>query len=180
MTDIPIRPAKPSDASAVQEVARASWHAAYDDFLGADAVDEMIDEWYGLDDLRDGIEREDHVFVVADAAEDTTGGIDPDRDVGADVSGFAHVGPSAEREAWNLFRLYVTPAFWGDGIGTALLDQVEREMKDRGAPAYELAVLAENEVGVSFYESRGFDRFDETATELAGVEATEYWYRKKL
>jgi hypothetical protein len=43
-----------------------------------------------------------------------------------------------------------------------------------------LARFAENDVGVSFYESRGFERFETEEAELAGVETTQYWYRKEL
>jgi len=35
-------------------------------------------------------------------------------------------------------------------------------------------VLAANDVGVAFYEARGFERVDTDVVDLAGVEATEY------
>lgn len=57
---------------------------------------------------------------------------------------------------------------------------VEEKLDERGVSRYELAVLAENELGIGFYASRGFERFDTRTVELAGVETTEYWYRKEL
>lgn len=166
MSDVRIRPAITSDVPAIERVARESWHAAYDDVLGSEAVDEVVSEWYARDGLREAAKDDDHVVPVA---ADSDG-----------VFGFAHAGPHAERDPWCLFRLYVVPERWGNGTGTALLDRVESELGDRGVTTCELAVLAENDVGVSFYESRGFDRFETDEVELAGVETTEYWYRKEL
>jgi ribosomal protein S18 acetylase RimI-like enzyme len=84
------------------------------------------------------------------------------------------------RLRWHLARIYVAPDRRGEGIGTALLDRIESALADRGVTRYELAVLSENAVGIGFYESRGLECFDERAIELAGVETTEYWYRKRL
>ena len=160
-----LRSANASDARAIERVARRSWHAAYDDFLGEEVVEEIVGKWYDREELRDAA-REDDVFLVA-AEEDT-------------VQGFAHAGPSAEHDGWSLFRIYVAPDRWSEGIGTALLERVESELEARGVSTYELAVLSANDVGVSFYESRGFDRFDTEDAMLAGAETTQLWYRKTL
>ncbi|PSP73828.1 N-acetyltransferase [Halobacteriales archaeon QS_3_64_16] len=161
-----LRSAKTSDARAIERVARRSWHAAYDDFLGEGVVEEIVGKWYDREGLRDATREDGHVFVLAVKE-------------GA-VQGFAHAGPSAEHDGWSLFRIYVVPGRWGEGIGTALLERVEEELEARGVSTYELAVLAANDVGVSFYEARGFDRFDIEDVVLAGVETSQHWYRKTL
>lgn len=162
MPDARVRPAEPADVPAIERVAREAWHAAYDDILGERAVETVLDDWYAPDDLRESVDGEDHVFPVATAE---------------DLQGFAHAGTPPGSDDWHLFRLYVHPDHWGRGIGTALLDHVEAALAQRGVSTYELAVLAENDVGVSFYESRGFERVGTETVELAGVETTEYWYR---
>ena len=81
----------PADASAIEQVARESWHAAYDDFLGEDTVREVVNEWYDCDGLRDSAGDDDQVLVVAtDESENT------------DVRGFAHAAPDPdpERDVW--------------------------------------------------------------------------------
>lgn len=178
MTDTAVRPGTPADAPAVERVARAAWHDTYDDVLGPDAVDTKLTEWYDPDALRETI-REDGVFFVA----------------GEDAVGFAQATPG--EDGWHLARIYVHPDRRGEGIGTALLEAVEHALAERGVERYELAVLADNEVGVGFYEARGFERgaarerrenherrsreySDERTVELAGVDAAEYWYRKRL
>jgi GNAT superfamily N-acetyltransferase len=166
MLDVRLRSAESADAPALERIARESWHAAYDDILGEETVDEVVNEWYDLDGLRDAAENDDHVLVVA-----TEEGND---------GGFAHAGPSSEEDVWNLFRIYVVPDRWGEGIGTALLERIENRLEARAVSFYELAALTENDVGVSFYESRGFERVETEEIELAGMETTQYWYHKEL
>jgi ribosomal protein S18 acetylase RimI-like enzyme len=168
VTDKPtIRPAEASDAPAIRGVARDSWHAAYDDILGAERVDGMVDEWYVVDDLETAIG--DYVFHVAVSTDGS-------------VVGFANAGPNPEYDEGTdkLYRIYVDPDHWGVGIGTRLLDAVEAELEDADTERLRLSVLAENTVGVGFYESRGFERVASGDVELGGETYIEYEYRKSL
>ncbi|KYH25169.1 hypothetical protein HAPAU_27530 [Halalkalicoccus paucihalophilus] len=102
-----IRPAEPSDAEAIRETARASWHATYDDLLGEEVVTSTVEAWYDPAELRAVIGHPKHVVRVA----------------GTDVSGFIHVDPNPEDErVAELVRIYVRPEQWGEGIGGELLD----------------------------------------------------------
>jgi len=161
-----IRPAKPTDAEAVLSVARASWHEAYDGILGEDTVDAVLEDWYRLEDLRSSI-VESTVLVA-------------ERDGG--VAGFAHAGPNPDAldGTYQLFRIYVRPDLWGREIGSRLLDRVTDAVRAAGGDRLRLGVLAANEVGVSFYESRDFDRVDAGTVEMAGETVDEYTYEKQL
>lgn len=156
---VTVRPARPEEAAEIRAVGRASWHAAYDSILGPDTVDERVDEWWALDDLRESADDES-VFLVAE-------------DDG--LVGVGHALPD-DTGTWVLGRLYVVPGRWGEGIGTRLLDAVlDRLPAD--AERLWLVVLADNDVGVSFYESRGFELVRERADEDAvdeGVRELEY------
>lgn len=166
---VDLREATPADIPAVQAVAHESWHAAHDDLLGRDRVTETLEEWYRLESLEETIiesrERNDAVFLVAED--------------GQEVVGFAQAGPHRERpEIASLYRIYVRPDRWGEGIGTALLEELEAILEAEFDRLW-LAVFADNEVGVSFYESRGFDRVGTQESDLKeGVE--EYVYEKSL
>ncbi|QSW99940.1 GNAT family N-acetyltransferase [Haloterrigena alkaliphila] len=192
-----VRPAAPDAAPTVREIARESWHAAYDEFLSPETVDEVTDEWYAIDALEDSIaaalERSDRTFLLAvpnaagetnamDADESSaTGGDDGASAMGADdaasatdVAGFAHAGVPKDADAATLFRLYVRTDLWGEGAGTALLERVETDLRpvcDR----LRLTAFAANAVGVSFYESAGFERLETRASDLGdGLEERVY------
>ncbi|MFC6962796.1 GNAT family N-acetyltransferase [Halocatena marina] len=166
MSPVQIRSATPADAPAIERTARRSWHATYDALLGERAVNEVVDAWYDLSDLRSATKRDEHVFIVASKEDSTVG--------------FAHAAFDAAHNGWVLFRIYVAPDHWDNGIGTALLGRIETELKDRGVSTYELVVFAENDVGVNFYESHDFDRFETVETKFEGVETAEHKYRKQL
>ncbi|QLG47993.1 GNAT family N-acetyltransferase [Natrinema halophilum] len=164
-----VRCAVPDDATAIRDIARESWHAAYDPIIGEETVTETIDRWYTLEDLEASIvearAREDAVFLIAEEADEPVG--------------FAHTGPHRERPAVaSLNRIYVRPDWWGEGIGTALLKRVQDTLHSEYDRLY-LAVLADNEVGVSFYESAGFERTGTQDSDLK-PEVTEYVYEKPL
>ncbi|ELZ08092.1 GCN5-related N-acetyltransferase [Natrinema thermotolerans DSM 11552] len=175
-----VRPATVDDVWAVHGIARESWHAAYDDILGPQRVDTVVDEWYALGDLESSIaaatDREDAAFLVAegstDDGEDGTG-------TGADCHGFAHAVPWPEDTSVAfLARLYVHPAVWSEGVGTALLEALETAL-ERTADRLRLAVLAANDVGIAFYESRGFDRVGTRPSDL-GEGLEEHVYERRF
>lgn len=165
-SEVFVRRARRGDVADIQRVARAAWHAAYDSILGGGVVEEILEEWYSREGITAGVERDAGVFLVA------TG------DDG--VVGYAHAGPEGERNRYRLYRLYVHPDEWRSGVGTRLLDAVETALSAEGVREYALEVLAANDVGVSFYEARGFERVTETETELAGVTAPAYVYHKEV
>lgn len=152
---MPIREAIPDDAGAIRRVADASWHAAHDHVIGTEAVERLLDRWYGLDDLRESTTRPEAPMFVAVAD--------------GEVIGFAQGGPTEEGPAEAVVgRIYVHPDRWGDGYGSRLLDRLFDALREAGHESVWLAVLADNEVGRSFYESRGFAVHEERTVELAG------------
>lgn len=162
-----IRDATPDDADAITAVARASWHAAYDDLLGAETVEETVDSWYDTESLREeiqGVESEGGAcFLVA---EDD------------DVVGFANAGPArdwvSDPDGPDAFfsRLYVAPDHWGEGIGTELTARVARRLQGTGHERVWLEVFDANERGRSFYESLGFERIGNVTEQFGEREAT--------
>ncbi|WP_254765843.1 GNAT family N-acetyltransferase [Salinilacihabitans rarus] len=162
----PIRPATTDDAASIRDVARESWHAAYDAFLGEETVEETIDEWYARDQLRESIADDGARVFVAEGA--------------STLVGFVHAGPAREEPSVaHLVRLYVRPGMWGEGVGSALLERAETALREDGYDRLRLVVLADNEVGVSFYESRGFERIEARESGLR-EDLEEYVYEKGL
>ena len=188
-----VRPATPAEAAAISAIARESWHAAYDSFLGRETVDTVIDEWYDPESLTGSVEtarsREDVVFLVAAIGErpstgalnevDATGMASGDVDEIGQLVGFAHAGPDTSgTDRAVLSRIYVRPDRWGDGIGGSLLERVETTLATH-FETLRLVVFADNEVGIGFYESTGFDRVDTRVSDLDD-DLDEYVYEKRL
>jgi len=175
-----VRPATVDDVWAVHEIARESWHAAYDDVLGPDRVDAVVDEWYAIGDLESSIAaatgRDAAAFLVA---EDSSEPPASSAELDANCRGFAHAVPWPEDTSVAfLARLYVRPAVWNEGTGTDLLEALEAALAGT-ADRLRLAVLAENDVGIAFYESRGFDRVGTRPSDLGdGLE--EHVYERRL
>ena len=67
----------------------------------------------------------------------------------------------------------------GSGIGTELRKRSE-DILERHYERLRLEVFAENSVGVSFYETSGFERVDEHREEFAEDTQTVYTYEKSL
>jgi ribosomal protein S18 acetylase RimI-like enzyme len=163
--DVTVRAGRPADVESVQRVARRAWHAAHDDIVGPDVVDAFLQRHYDEESLVEPMSDDRRVFLVATAR---------DR-----VVGFAGSGPTDEADGtWSLSRIYVHPDRWGEGVGSALLDDLEQRLRDRGADRLRLVVMAGNDVGIGFYEARGFTRTDERYDEHLDV--AEYVYAKSL
>ncbi|AEH36685.1 GNAT family N-acetyltransferase [Halopiger xanaduensis] len=192
--DWTIRRATTDAAPAVREIARESWHAAYDDILGPDTVADVTDDWYAIEELEVSIrksrETDDEEFLLAvPARADEASDADPDPNpdatassdagVSAEIEGFAHAGlhPDDPTAAY-LVRLYVRPGTWGEGTGTALLERIEATFEPT-CDRLRLTVLADNEIGVSFYESAGFERVQTRQSDL-GDGIDECIYEKAL
>ncbi|WP_207586884.1 GNAT family N-acetyltransferase [Halomontanus rarus] len=197
-----VRQAHESDAPAVRTVARESWHGAYDGFLGSETVDTTVDDWYAVDDLEasiaDAADRSDAVFLVAEADSERDSDDDAEsgsrgsgtgaRDTQGELVGFVHVVPGSDghgRTVASLVRLYVHPGCWGKGTGTALLERAIDGLEtdgdgDANYERLELEVFADNEVGVRFYESRGFERTGEHEERFAGDTQPVYTYERSL
>jgi ribosomal protein S18 acetylase RimI-like enzyme len=161
-----VRPATRSDAPAVRATAHASWHAAYDDVLGPETVERVVDEWYGVASLRTAVAES--VFHVAE--------------VDGAVVGFANAGPNPEYDEGTaeLYRIYVHPDRWGEGIGGRLLAAAEDNLGDEGYDRLRVSVLAENAVGVGFYEAHGFEHVETGAVDLDGESYVDRDYLKPL
>ncbi|MFB6221782.1 MAG: N-acetyltransferase family protein [Halolamina sp.] len=168
-----VRDAAPADAEAVATVARASWHAAYDDLLGAETVAATVDRWYDPPSLRAEIAAADGAERTGDSATSANG---PSfflvAEGDGEVVGFTNAGPSGENAPADAFisRLYVHPDRWGAGVGSALTGRVARRLRDAGYERVWLEVFAENDVGRGFYESRGFERVGSAAEQFGGAE----------
>ncbi len=139
----------------------AAWHEAHAPLIGDDHVEAFLAEHYTQADLRDAIESANSVFLVADCER---------------VRGFVEVGPGDGDGTWSVYRIYVHPDHYGEGVGTSLLDAAAAELP-ASASRLRLVVLAGNDRARGFYESRGFEFVREKPNEFDARDAV---YAKRL
>jgi ribosomal protein S18 acetylase RimI-like enzyme len=159
-----IRPATADDIGAIVDVAEAAWYAAYGGALDPSTVAAAIAEYYDRELLETAVETDDVAFYVAE-------------DDG--VAGFASAEQTWADEV-ELHTIYVHPDRWGEGIGSALLDRTVAWAREQNVDRIACGVLADNAVGVGFFEANGFERGRETEAEIVGTICEEYEYELKL
>jgi ribosomal protein S18 acetylase RimI-like enzyme len=174
---VPVRPATPEDVSRIAEIARETWHTAYDDLLGAETVDALIDEWYASDRLEDDVAGTPHYFVAERERErDEDGESGGDGDGANEVVGYVAGSTGAEERPPGqavLGAIYVRPGCWGQGVGSRLLERFAASVADDGAGEIAAVVLAGNEVGRSFYDRHGFETVERREEVLGGEPVEE-------
>ena len=146
-----IRPGRGGDIAGIQAAARASWHAAYGEIFSADSIDAFLASAYSRISLRAALANRRSTFLVA---------LHDGRVLGYSQFGDRGAGP-------EMFRLYVDPRWWGQGIGRRLLSHAEMQFGALGVKRYFLTLHRRNDRAKQFYTSHGFvhheprDRDDE-------------------
>ena len=162
-----IRPATPRDAKGVSGIQERGWQTAYRHVFPPADLD------------RGGfvhVSRWRRRFVQPPPGWSTFVAEEND-----DVVGFASVGPSRDEEGvGELYAIYVDPGSWSQGVGRALLDRAEAELRGEYREAT-LWVLEDNPRARSFYEAHGWVLDGaRKAEERWGVHAPEVRYRKRF
>lgn len=178
-----VRPAEPDDAEAICAVAREAWHAAYDDVVGAAAVDEAVDEWYDPAQMREQATQAQHFYVAVTVDEEAMAdvserGLQSVEDVERAESGFEDelVGyasggvPDEAPEEGVVGALYVRPDHWGEGVGSKLLGSLAVDFASLAAERVVAVVIAENDLARDFFDGLGFAERGRLPSELGGVE----------
>lgn len=151
---VTIRRATENDVGAIQRVAERTWYETYEGILSEDSIESMLAAGYSTELLEELIESEVVGLFVAT--------------VDDEVVGYTSTTPLAE-DGISELDVYVDPGYWGEGIGTRLLDRAGEHLSANGVEEIRDAVLAENEPGNAFYGSH-FEKVEERSVEIGGVE----------
>jgi len=144
-----VRPATPSDVTAIATIHVETWQVAYrsqvpEEYLEGLSVDGRISAW------RD---------ILAATAWPSTGVFVAEAD-GGNVVGFTHIAPSRDDDAppgkAEVTSIYVRPDAWGSGAGRALLEAACASLRSGGFGSATLWVLDSNERARRFYEAMGW------------------------
>ena len=159
MTDPTVRNATTADVPAIRRIAEAGWQATYESILAHETIDRALANWYDPEAIRQGIEDDDVLYFVAERE--------------GTVRGYASGSACDESPVATLGAIYVDPAHWREGIGTALLTDFERACRKAGCDALEIRVLEGNDVGAAFYRKRGYQAVETRDADLFGESISE-------
>ena len=135
-----IRPATPADFPAIRAVVHEVWPIAYREMITPEQISYMLSMMYSDESLLKQTQEEGCTFIVYEKERY--------------VLGFASFS-EIELALFKLHKLYVYTTSHGKGIGRALLDEVKRQLKDRGGKTIELQVNKKN-IAQQFYLKQGF------------------------
>lgn len=159
---ITVRHAVLADVDAIRDVALAAWRATYRRLVGEEPVERFLAQAYTPERVALRIER--HQTWIAGAEGGDASGVD------------AFVEALLEDGHAHIVAFYTRPGLRGQGIGSALLEQVVAAF-----PGLDISadVLIGNELGEPFYAARGFEPGDVLEEELAGETISErrWWLR---
>jgi GNAT superfamily N-acetyltransferase len=157
-----IRPGTAADAQGVARVQVETWQAAYAHALPSDQLKGL-----SIDEAIERHRRWPPEFVAEQDGE---------------IVGFVAVGPSRDPATdGELFAIYVHPEQWGSGVGRALIETGEEELRRLGHQEAILWVLDDNPRARRFYEIAGWAA-DGTARDvhIFGFDVAEVRYAKRL
>jgi GNAT superfamily N-acetyltransferase len=164
VSNVSIRRATQDDIPAIQRVARTSWREAYGEFMAEELIDQMLSYGYSEDFLDEALTDTVVTMFVAE--------------VNDDVVGYVSCEPPTEGDIGQV-SIYVSPDYWGDGMGVRLLERAEDYLESKGATTLRDTVLAANEVGNAFY-AKHFEQTDQTTVEMGDEEFAANVYTARL
>jgi len=130
-----VRPSVPDDAEAIAAVQVGSFRLGLADVHPAEAL-------ATLDPApRVRLWRERDALVAEDEEQ---------------IVGVAEVGPSDEARVGEIYRLFVAPDRWGEGVGQALMARALQQLRASGFSEALLWVHADNRRARRFYEAGGW------------------------
>ena len=148
--NLTIRKMKIADIEAVQNVARESWNATYEDIIPDQIQQNFLKMAYSNEMMEQRLSQS--LILVAE--------------VDNRVVGFANYSPVNHDGKVELVALYIYPDQQAKGIGTALLK--EGINLSEGVKEIYLNVEKANEMGKNFYQAKGFNTIDEFDDDFDG------------
>lgn len=133
-----IREMTVNDTKQVQDVAKQSWNATYDGIIPENIQENFLQSAYNDQMMEKRLSNS--LMLVAE--------------VDGNIVGFANFSKVSEAGVVELSAIYLYPAYQGNGIGSALLDNGIEALDNLNE--IQLDVEKENTIGMNFYKTKGF------------------------
>ncbi|GAA0454335.1 GNAT family N-acetyltransferase [Alkalibacillus silvisoli] len=145
-----IRSLEKSDIRALQHVAKESWHYTYERIIPRRIQDTFLKQAYSDENMERRLDR-GGIWV----AENQNG-----------IVGFLNLTPVNDHGESHLVAIYLLPEHLGYGTGTKLLQTGLNQLQ--GLKRLYVDVEKENEIGLRFYEAKGFHVIKEYDEDFEG------------
>ena len=139
------------DITAIQDLAKKSWHFAYADILQQEQIDYMLNLMYSEETLKKHYENPNYNYYLVQE--------------GTEFLGFIGFEFHNETETTKLHRIYFLKEAQGKGLGKKALEFIKTEAQKTGDKRITLTVN-KNNVARKFYESQGFRVYDEAIFDI--------------
>ncbi len=152
---------------AISELAGVIWRACYPGIITMEQIDYMLARIYALDVLRDEIHSQGirYDLLLADGK----------------PAGFASYGSTSEPGVMKLHKLYLLPELHGRGLGSRLLQHIEREVRAGAGCRLILSVNKRNIRAIAAYRRNGFVIAESVVTDIGnGFIMDDYVMAKEL
>jgi ribosomal protein S18 acetylase RimI-like enzyme len=152
---IDLRWSRAADAAALAEIYRSAWAYAYAGIIPGPALARMLGRrgprWWR------GLHLAGHRVLVIDS--------------GAGPVGYAHFGRARRSAggAGEIYELYVRPEHQGAGYGRRLFVEARARLEAAGHRRLVVWALADNGVGLRFYEAMGGQVYARSRARIGGT-----------
>jgi ribosomal protein S18 acetylase RimI-like enzyme len=143
LTEIILQQFREADAPAVYAVALESWRYTYRNIFSEEFIDDFVGKHYAPEAILSLLPRIAAGEIFFHVAEQ-----------GTQIVGFCNISLT-EKHA-ELHRIYLLPAFIGQGLGRKLLEPGEAFVTTHHLGSYFCFVHQNNEIGKTFYLKNGF------------------------
>jgi ribosomal protein S18 acetylase RimI-like enzyme len=162
-----IRPLEPTDFEAVGKLAHTIWSAHYITMITQAQIDYMLAGRFSAENLARYIDSNERWMEVFE--------------VDGKLVGYCSYARTTTASEMKLEQLYLLPNLHGKGLGSHLLNHVERRAKELGASTLILQVNKQNEKAIRAYRRNGFDVREEIVLDIGnGYVMDDYIMHKRL
>ncbi|QPC85032.1 GNAT family N-acetyltransferase [Phototrophicus methaneseepsis] len=133
------------DIPAIREVLHASWLAANEAIYSAAYIERFLKRTFTEKGLTHAVNNQGAVYLVAFAE---------DRLVGVCHFGAPLFDDCETRK--ELYYIYVHPDYWGQGVGTALLDELGHYLRPQRKTEVFTYLNPQSDAALDFFIHRGF------------------------
>lgn len=157
--DITIRLLQESDAPKIHVVALEAWRHTYGKIFDRPFIENFVNRNYSKESITSLFPRIQSGSVFFNVAE-----------CESRIVGFCNLGINQQRA--ELYRIYLLPAFIGQGLGQKMLQPGEVFVSEHNIHSYFCFVHKDNEIGKRFYLKSGFRHIHENDKE-------DEWFMEK-